>query len=60
MQMGCGAKIVFFTIHDDEDYISAALKAGASGYVLKSRMQTDLIEAIKQALQGGIFVSCRR
>jgi len=60
MQMGSGAKIVFFTIHDDEDYISAALKVGASGYVLKSRMQTDLIEAIKQALQGGIFVSSRR
>jgi|SRR5579859_3354759 len=53
-------KIVFFTIHDDEEYISAALTAGASGYVLKSRMQADLVKAIKKVLQGGVFVSSRR
>jgi DNA-binding NarL/FixJ family response regulator len=59
-QIGSGAKIVFFSVHDDEDYVSTALRVGASGYVLKSRMQTDLIKAIKEALQGGVFVSCRR
>jgi DNA-binding NarL/FixJ family response regulator len=56
-QIGNDAKIIFFSIHDDQDYVSTALKVGASGYVLKSRMQTDLIKAIKEALQGGVFVS---
>ena len=51
------AKIIFFTVHNDQDYISAAFTAGASGYVLKSRMQTDLVKAIKKVLQGGVFIS---
>jgi DNA-binding NarL/FixJ family response regulator len=54
-----GAKIVFFSIHDDEDYVSTAFRVGASGYVLKSRMQTDLVKAIRKALEGGVFVSNR-
>ena len=54
-----GAKIIFFSIHDDEDYVSTAFRVGASGYVLKSRMQTDLVKAIKKALEGGVFVSNR-
>jgi len=58
-RLGSRAKIVFFTIHDDQDYISAALTAGASGYVLKGRMQTDLVKAIRTVLQGGVFVSSR-
>ena len=56
---GCEAKIVFLTVQEDEDYISAALNAGASGYVLKSRMQSDLIIALKKVLAGEVFVSRR-
>lgn len=56
---GCTAKIVFLTVQEDEDYISAALEAGAHGYVLKSRMQSDLIPAIRQALAGQVFISPR-
>lgn len=56
---GCEAKIVFLTVQEDEDYISAALNAGASGYVLKSRMQSDLIIALKKILAGEVFVSRR-
>ena len=56
---GCKAKIVFLTVQDDEDYISAALATGANGYVLKSRMQSDLIPAIREALAGGVFISPR-
>jgi len=56
---GCDAKIVFLTVQEDEDYVSAALDAGALGYVLKSRMQSDLILAIRQALAGEVFISPR-
>lgn len=53
----CRAKVVFLTIHDDLDFIAAALSAGASGYVLKNRLSTDLVPAIRAALLGHTFIS---
>jgi len=53
----CRAKIVFLTVHEDQDFVAAALHAGASGYVTKSRLATDLIPAIRAALRGRTFVS---
>jgi len=53
----CRAKIVFLTVHEDQDYVAAALHAGASGYVTKSRLAIDLIPAIREALLGRTFVS---
>ena len=53
----CRAKIVFLTVHEDQDFVTAALHAGASGYVTKSRLATDLIPAIREALLGRTFVS---
>ena len=54
---GCNAKIVFLTVHEDTDFVRAAMAAGCSGYVVKSRMATDLIPAIQAALAGKLFVS---
>ncbi len=51
------AKIVFLTVHDDQDFVSAAVGAGGSGYVVKSRMSTDLVTAIRAVLSGELFVS---
>lgn len=51
------AKIVFLTVHDDPDFLKAVLATGASGYVLKSRMATDLVLAIREALAGNRFIS---
>lgn len=51
---GC---IVFLTIQQDEDYLSAALAVGARAYVIKSQMKADLLHAIDQALAGNTFVS---
>ena len=56
---GCNTRVVFLTVQKDEDYISAALEAGAFGYVLKGRMRCDLLQAIEQAAAGSIFVSSR-
>ena len=50
-------KVVFLTVHTQEDFVAAALSAGASGYVAKSDLATDLIPAIHEALIGGIYVS---
>ena len=53
----CRTRIVFLTLHEDEAYVRAAFAAGASAYVIKSRLKTDLIPAIREALLGNIFVS---
>jgi DNA-binding NarL/FixJ family response regulator len=51
------AKIVFLTVDKDPDTCRAALATGALGYVLKPRLGTDLIAAIKEAKLGRRFVS---
>lgn len=50
-------KIVFLTVHEDEDFVTAAFAAGASAYVTKARVTTDLLPAIHDALEGHKYVS---
>jgi DNA-binding NarL/FixJ family response regulator len=54
---GCKAKIVFLTVHKDRDYVRCALAAGALGYVVKDRMASDLVPALREALADHCFVS---
>jgi DNA-binding NarL/FixJ family response regulator len=51
-----GVKILFLSMYDNEQYFFAALKAGASGYVLKSVVDRDLIEACRAAMRGEPFL----
>jgi DNA-binding NarL/FixJ family response regulator len=55
--MGSRAKIVFLTVHADQDYVRAALGAGAVGYVLKSELASDLLTCLSRAEASGPFVS---
>ena len=54
---GSSAKVVFLTVQQNQEYVSAALESGGVAYVLKSRMYSDLIQAVRGALTGNIFVS---
>jgi DNA-binding NarL/FixJ family response regulator len=54
---GSGAKVIFLTVHSDSDFVRLCLEAGASGYVVKPRMDTDLLPAIHEALASRCFVS---
>ena len=54
---GSLARIVFLTMHADPDYVRAALATGALGYVLKSRLASDLLSSMREALAGRLFVS---
>ena len=54
---GSGMKIVLLTVHVDPDYARAGLAAGASGYVAKSRLASDLVPALRATLDGRSFVS---
>jgi len=56
-ESGSPAKVVFLTVHSDRDFVRACLDAGASGYLVKLRMATDLLPAIREALAGRIFLS---
>lgn len=50
-------RIIVLTVHKTEEYISAALQAGADGYVLKDATQDELIVAIKAVLEGRPYLS---
>jgi DNA-binding NarL/FixJ family response regulator len=49
-------KMLILSMHDDEGYLFEALKAGTSGYVLKSVAERDLVEACRAAMRGEPFL----
>ena len=50
-------KVLFLTVCDDSDFVETAISAGALGYVLKSRLMTDLVPAIHVVLQNSVYIS---
>ena len=54
---GCKSKFVFLTVHTDPEFARACFLCGALGYVVKTRMNTDLKPATEAALAGHIFAS---
>ncbi len=50
------SKVIILSIHDDENYVTHALKTGASGYMLKEMDADALIEAIKVVADGGSYL----
>ena len=51
------ARLVFLTVHEDADYARATLDAGGFGYLVKTRLASDLFPAIRAALADHSFVS---
>ena len=49
-------KLIMLSMHDSEQFLFEALKAGASGYVLKSQADTDIVEACRAAMRGNSFL----
>ena len=49
--------VLILSMHDDERYLFEALKAGASGYVLKSQADEDLLAAIRAIERGDPFLT---
>ena len=56
-RVGCRAHLVFLTVHEDADYVHAALDAGGEACVAKARLASDLVPAIHAALAGQHFES---
>jgi DNA-binding NarL/FixJ family response regulator len=57
-RQGNNAKIVFLTVHEDQDILNTCRAAGGLGYVIKVLMDTDLVPAMNKALAGHPFTSC--
>jgi len=51
-----GLRTLMLSMYDSEQYFFEALKAGASGYVLKSAADRDLVEAVRAAVRGEPFL----
>jgi DNA-binding NarL/FixJ family response regulator len=49
-------RVLILSMHDNEQYLYEALKAGASGYVLKSAADRDLVNACRAAMRGEPFL----
>jgi DNA-binding NarL/FixJ family response regulator len=56
-EAGSTAAVIFLSVHDEPEFLEAAWKSGALGYVRKSHLGSDLIPAIRAALDGRRFVS---
>jgi DNA-binding NarL/FixJ family response regulator len=51
-----GLRMLILSMHENERYLYESLKAGASGYVLKSVADRDLVEACRAAMRGEAFL----
>src|SRR5215467_7606191 len=49
--LGCTSRIVFLSVHSDTDFVSRCLSTGALGYVVKSRITSELVPAIRRVLR---------
>src|SRR5215469_9709114 len=50
-------KVILLTQHDEDQYVTEALRAGVKGYVLKSQAAEDLIHAIHEVSKGSVYLS---
>jgi DNA-binding NarL/FixJ family response regulator len=50
-------KIIFLTVHDDDERLFAAISAGATGYLLKSVRSTDLLNRLRGVIRGDVALS---
>jgi DNA-binding NarL/FixJ family response regulator len=56
-EFALSARVVFLTIHSEEQFVEACVAEGALGYVVKAHMKTHLIPAIEAALVGDTYIS---
>jgi len=50
-------KVILLTRHDEDQYVTEALRAGVKGYVLKHQVAHDLVHAIHQVCRSGVYLS---
>jgi DNA-binding NarL/FixJ family response regulator len=56
-ERGLTSRLMFLTIHQESDFVEAAWASGATGYVVKSHLTSDLIPAVSAVMEGDLFMS---
>ncbi|HEY0995339.1 MAG TPA: response regulator transcription factor [Gemmatimonadaceae bacterium] len=51
-----GSRVLVLTMHAEEDYLVPLLEAGASGYLVKSAADRDLVDAVRMVARGELYV----
>jgi len=49
-ELGCTSRIVFLSVHSDTDFMNRCFSTGALAYVVKSRIASELVPAVRRAL----------
>jgi len=52
-----GVRMIVLTQHDEEQYVTEALRCGVKGYVLKGQAARDLVHAIRRVVAGDVYLS---
>jgi len=50
-------KVILLTQHDEDQYVTEALRAGVKGYVLKNQAAADFVHAIQEVYRGSVYLS---
>ena len=50
-------KIILLTQHDEDQYVTEALRARVKGYLLKKQAATDLVDAVRDVCRGAVYLS---
>jgi two-component system, NarL family, response regulator NreC len=50
-------RTIILTVHEEKQYVVEALRAGVSGYLLKTKAASDLVQAIKEVSRGAVYIS---
>src|SRR5512134_3826943 len=50
-------RTILLTVHEEKQYVVEALRAGVSGYLLKTKAAGDLVQAIKEVSRGALYIS---
>jgi DNA-binding NarL/FixJ family response regulator len=53
---GTAPRVLVLTMHSEEAYLEAVLEAGASGYLVKSTADRELVDAVRAVARGDVFV----
>ena len=51
-----GTRVLILTVHEDESLLREAIQAGASGYIIKRAVESELINAIRAVYSGDLYV----
>jgi len=57
LKVSPSTKVILLTVHTEDQYVLEALRARVKGYVLKTQVAEDLVQAIREVLRGSTYLS---